>query len=159
MRFHAVMYSTAMVATLMFPPFSLHACHWSRLLSSSCVWFIFRIPSLISSTGMDHIHPNRHNLRDISSTGRHRCLGIISRSLSMLFEYDQVSCFRNADLAPRHHSLCPGTAFRWPSSCILFMRPGVTMSCRKRSCCSNSSARRVGPGWLPGISKHVPARR
>jgi hypothetical protein len=30
------------------------------------------------------------------------------------------------------------------------------MSCRKRSCCSSSSARRVGPGWLQRISKHVP---
>jgi hypothetical protein len=30
------------------------------------------------------------------------------------------------------------------------------MSVRKRSCCSSSSARRVGPGWLhSGISKHV----
>lgn len=48
-----------------------------------------------------------------------------------------------------------GTALRWPSSCILFMRAGVMMSCRKRSCCSSSSARRVGPGWLQRMSKRM----
>jgi hypothetical protein len=29
------------------------------------------------------------------------------------------------------------------------------ISCRKRSSCSSSSARSVGPGWLPSISKHA----
>jgi hypothetical protein len=51
-----------------------------------------------------------------------------------------------------------GTAFRWPSICILFISPGVMMSCRKRSCCSISSARSVGPGWLQSISQRVRGR-
>lgn len=43
-------------------------------------------------------------------------------------------------------SFFAGTACRRPSMTRRSMRPGARMSWRKRSCCSNSSARSVGPG-------------
>lgn len=45
-------------------------------------------------------------------------------------------------------SFFAGTALRCPSMTSRSTKPGANMSWRKRSCCSNSSARSVGPGWL-----------
>ncbi len=67
-----------------------------------------------------------------SSSSRRRDLGS-ARMQSLSFHYQ--SCW-------------PGTAFLWPSTISFCMRPGFRISRRKRSCCSSSSAQRVGPGWL-----------
>lgn len=137
MRFHMVHIRTTAIVTM--------GCFLLQESSSSCradhVVFGPRMPRC-----PDPIHSEFIRIVITRGINLHRATIMLSNSAPRC-KWSQKRLQYCLDLSWSHsQARWPGTAFLWPSISMRFMSPGVTMSCRNRSCCSSSSARSVGPG-------------